>query len=131
MTAIINIDDEWSSYLIDKQDDVSSDEENTNTNDNNDNNNNNYEHNQRIIFNEPVPEPTDIYISTKSKIAYLTQPVDLKIFWNIPVISYATAENGVIKKQIKINSTTPEELDLLQQRLQSELYYEQHIMSHI
>ena len=30
MTAIMNIDDEWSSYLIDKQEDVSSDEENTN-----------------------------------------------------------------------------------------------------
>jgi hypothetical protein len=125
MTTIINIDDEWSSYLIDKQEDTSSDEENTN------NNNIEYEHNQEIIFNEPVPEPTDIYISTKSKIAYLTQPVDLKIFWEIPVISYATAKNGVIKKQIKINSTTPEELNLLQDRLKSELYYEQRIMAHI
>jgi len=126
MTAIMNIDDEWSSYLIDKQEDVSSDEENTNNNSNECN-----DYSEELFMNESVPEPTDIYISTKSKIAYLTQPVDLKIFWDIPVIPYATANNGVIKKQIKINSKTPEELEFLQQRLQSELYYEQHIMSHI
>jgi hypothetical protein len=128
MTAIMNIDDEWSSYLIDKQEDISSDEENIN------NNNNDYEYNEyseEIFTNETVPEPTEIYISTKSKIAYLTEPIDLKIFWDIPVIPYATANNGVIKKQIKINSKTPEELEFLQERLQSELYYEQHIMSHI
>jgi len=122
----MNIDDEWSSYLIDKQEDVSSDEENTNNNSNECN-----DYSEELFMNESVPEPTDIYISTKSKIAYLTQPVDLKIFWDIPVIPYATANNGVIKKQIKINSKTPEELEFLQQRLQSELYYEQHIMSHI
>jgi len=78
-----------------------------------------------------VPEPTDIYISTKSKIAYLTQPVDLNIFWNIPVISYYSPQNGVIKKQIKINSKTHEELEFVQQRLQKEILVEQHIMSHI
>ena len=122
MTAIMNIDDEWSSYLIDKQEDVSSDEENTNNNSNECN-----EYSEELFMNESVPEPTEIYISTKSKIAYLTQPVDLKIFWDIPVIPYATANNGVIKKQIKINSKTPEELEFLQQRLQSELYYEQRL----
>ena len=127
MTAIMNIDDEWSSYLIDKQEDVSSDEENINTNNSNECN----EYSEELFMNEPVPEPTEIYISTKSKIAYLTEPIDLKIFWDIPVIPYATANNGVIKKQIKINSKTPEELEFLQERLQSELYYEQHIMSHI
>lgn len=81
--------------------------------------------------NIAIPEPSDIYISTKSKIAYLTDPIDLKIFWDIPVISYATAKNGVIKKQIKFNSKTPEELNIIQERLQKELYYEEHVMSHI
>lgn len=126
MTEIMNIDDEWSSYLIDKEEDISSDEENTNNNFNECNN-----YSEELLTNETVPEPTEIYISTKSKIAYLTEPIDLKIFWDIPVISYATAKNGVIKKQIKINSKTPEELEFLQERLQNELYYEQHIMSHI
>jgi hypothetical protein len=77
------------------------------------------------------PEPTPIYISTKSKIAYLQNPVDLSIFWNIPVISYSTPSNGVIKKQIKFNSKTPEELNLIQDKLKKELYFEEHVMSHI
>jgi len=84
-----------------------------------------------VINNAEVPEPSEIYISTKSKIAYLTEPVDLKIFWDIPVIPYSTASNGVIKKQIKFNSKTPEELNIIQQKLQKELYYEEHVMSHI
>jgi hypothetical protein len=81
--------------------------------------------------NVAIPEPSDIYISTKSKIAYLTDPIDLKIFWDIPIIPYATAKNGVIKKQIKFNSKTLEELNIIQERLQTELYYEEHVMSHI
>ena len=78
-----------------------------------------------------VPEPTDIYISTKSKIAYLVQPVNLSIFWDIPVISYCSPQNGVIKKQLKINSKTPEELEAVQQRLKNEILVDQHVISHI
>lgn len=77
------------------------------------------------------PEPGELYISTKSKIAYLEQPIDLKIFWEIPVIPYATMDNGVLKKQIKINSKTPEELNEITQKLQKELYYKEHIITHI
>ena len=88
-------------------------------------------HTNNNSSNVTIPEPSDIYISTKSKIAYLTDPIDLKIFWDIPVIPYATAKNGVIKKQIKFNSKTPEELNIIQERLQKELYYEEHVMSHI
>ena len=78
-----------------------------------------------------MPEPTPIYISTKSKIAYLTDPVDLKIFWDIPVMPYATPSNGVIKKQIKFNSKTPEELNIIQEKLKPELYYDEFVMTHI
>lgn len=81
--------------------------------------------------NAVVPEPTPIYISTKSKIAYLTDMIDLNIFWKIPVIPYATPSNGVIKKQIKFNSKTQEELNIIQSKLQNELYYEEQIMTHI
>ena len=128
MNTNTNIDDEWSSFLTSKQDDESSDDE---TNLQTELNEKCEKNDSPILSYETVPEPTDIYISTKSKIAYLAQPVDLKIFWDIPVISYSTPENGVIKKQIKINSKTQEELDFLQKRLQSELYFEEHIMSHI
>jgi hypothetical protein len=104
---------------------------NTNANKNTNNKNINANTNAHANSTTTIPEPTEIYISTKSKIAYLTEPVDLKIFWDIPVIPYATASNGVIKKQIKFNSKTPEELNIIQEKLQKELYYDEHVMSHI
>lgn len=156
MTTLQNIDDEWSNFLTNKQDVSLSDDENNNLNDDldynlDDDNQNqsdkewndfnisddlihlshNLELNTTVSSELAVPEPTNIYISTKSKIAYLVQPVDLNIFWKIPVISYSTPQNGVIKKQIKINSKTPEELEFVQQRLQGEMLVDQHIMSHI
>ena len=36
------------------------------------------------------PKSCDIYISTKTKIAYLNQPIDIyNIFWEIPIIPYS------------------------------------------
>jgi TATA-box binding protein (TBP) (component of TFIID and TFIIIB) len=128
-TTINNIDDEWSNFITNNYDDNSSTDEENNLHD--EFNEKNIELNSTEIYQGIAPEPTPIYISTKSKIAYLEQPVDLRIFWKIPVISYATPENGVIKKQIKINSKTPEELLEIQSRLTKELYFEEHIMSHI
>jgi len=124
-----NMDDEWSSFLTHKYDDTLSDDEKNNTLD--EFNDKNDEFNSTETFDGDAPEPTDIYISTKSKIAYLEQPIDLKIFWNIPVISYSTPINGVIKKQIKLNSKSPEELRMIQKSLKKELYFEEHVMSHI
>lgn len=125
----MNLDDEWNSFISHKYNDNSSEDENNNLHDENNADSQDLKYN--CFENVPPPESTNIYISTKSKIAYLTQPVELQIFWDIPVISYSTAQNGVIKKQIKINSKTPEDLEFVQQRLQKELYYEQHIISHI
>ena len=124
-----NIDDEWCNFITNNYDDNSSVDDDNNLHD--EFNETNNELNSTENFHGIAPEPTDIYISTKSKIAYLEQPVDLRIFWNIPVIPYATPQNGVIKKQIKINSKTPEELQEIQQRLTKELYYDEHVMSHI
>jgi hypothetical protein len=125
----MNVDDEWNSFISNKYTDNSSEDENIL---HNEFNATSQELNSYNLFeNVSAPEPTEIYISTKSKIAYLTQPVELQRFWDIPIIPYSTAKNGVIKKQIKINSKTPEELDIVLQRLQKELYYEQHIISHI
>ena len=79
-----------------------------------------------------APKSTNIYISTKTKIAYLNTPIDLKlIFWQVPVIPYAKPCNGVIKKQMKFNSSTPEELKFIQDKLQDETYFEEHVITHI
>ena len=81
---------------------------------------------------EDAPKASDIYISTKSKIAYLNTEFDLKdVFWAIPVIPYAQPTNGVIKKQIKFNSSNIEELNIIHERLKSETYYEEHIITSI
>ena len=79
-----------------------------------------------------TPKASDIYISTKTKIAYLNVPIELKdVFWNIPIIPYAKPCNGVIKKQMKFNSSKTEELEFIQEKLQSETYYEENIITSI
>lgn len=78
------------------------------------------------------PEASDIYISTKTKISYLNMTIDLKkVFWNIPVISYSKPCNGVIKKQIKFNSTEKEQLDFIQNKIKNEAYVEENVIVHI
>ena len=81
---------------------------------------------------QEAPRATDIYISTKSKIAYLNQPIDLKtLFWGIKVMPYSTPANGVIKKQMKFNSLTQEELDEVQSNLTNETHYDEQVITSI
>ena len=53
------------------------------------------------------------------------------LFWQVPVIPYAKPCNGVVKKQIKFNTSTPEELKFIQDKLQYETYFEEHVITHI
>ncbi len=79
-----------------------------------------------------IPKASDIYISTKSKIAYLSHSMDLNtIFWGIKIIPYSTPEEGIIKKQMKFNSMTEEELLIIKENLKNELYYEEQIITSI
>ena len=79
-----------------------------------------------------IPKATEIYISTKSKIAYLNREIDLKaIFWEIPVIQYSMPKNGIIKKQMKFNSLQQEEVDYIKEQLKDELYYDEQIITSI
>ena len=78
-----------------------------------------------------TPKPTDIYISTKSKIAFLNQPIDLDLFWNIPIIPFHQPSNGVIKKQIKINSRSIEEVEFIESKLETIKQVDQQIISQI
>lgn len=142
MALISNIDEEWESYLSKNiKSDNAFDDSNDDSFDNDCDNHCDYEENSfnsSGILNKDncdgniAPKATNIYISTKSKIAYLNSGFDLKdIFWKIPIISYAQPENGVIKKQIKFNSTDIEELNIIQERLKHETYYEEHIITSI
>ena len=51
-------------------------------------------------LNSDAPKASSIYISTKTKIAYLNMPIDLRtIFWKVPVIPYSTPKIGIIKNK--------------------------------
>ena len=68
-----------------------------------------------------TPKCSNIYISTKTKIAYLNTTIDLfDLFWKIPITKYENPEEGVLKKQIKINSINIEEVEALEKQLASE-----------
>lgn len=138
---INNINKEWENFICSNYTNLSSDADDDDDEDNI--NLNIFDENEELIQKnscinnhlfcdslEP-PKPTDIYISTKTKIAYLNQPIDLNIFWNIPVISYANPTNGVVKKQIKINCVTMEELNAIREKLKQEIYYDEHVITSI
>lgn len=130
MTSQLNIDDEWSNFVSNMNKCDSDDESVCWSMNDEDETESTGEFGDCNIDSEP-PEPTEIYISTKTKIGYLNQPVDLQCFWDIEVMPYCCPKNGVIKKQIYLVSKTPEEIEIVESKLKDVPYYEQHIKTHI
>jgi len=133
MSTNMNIDKEWENFISSSyNDDISDDEEE-------EINNNFLKINEEFVsanismeINLETPKASNIYISTKTKIAYLSIPIDLReVFWCVPVIPYAKPCNGVIKKQMKFNSSTVEELDFIQDKIKQETYFEEHVITNI
>jgi TATA-box binding protein (TBP) (component of TFIID and TFIIIB) len=130
ITTKNTIDEEWKKFMSQNLEEQSDDE---------DINENSTEYNGDFIsanicmdLNSNAPKSSDIYISTKTKIAYLNTQINLKeIFWQIPVIPYAKPCEGIIKKQMKFNSTEKEELTYIQEKLKDIYHYEEHIITHI
>lgn len=95
-----DVNDEWKDFIID----------------NKSLQNNKINNNKKDTF---VPEFTDLYISTQTKIGFLDQCIDLNdLFWKLPIIDYKEAKEGVIKKIMKINSITPEEVNKLEENIE-------------
>jgi hypothetical protein len=84
-----------------------------------------------------VPSCSPIYISTKTKISFLNKPIDIKkVFWDIPIMPYASQCSGIIKKQIKFSCTTREELEEIEAQTKKEFdknesFIETQIIEHI
>lgn len=80
-----------------------------------------------------APTPSNIYISTKTKISYLNREIDLKnVFWKIPLVPYSVPKEGVIKKQMKFNSLEEQELEDIQNHLrETQHYHEEYIITSI
>jgi len=150
MTALNNIDEEWKNF-ISTNDDYDYDYECNNSD-------YDYDCDEKNVFKQNVeadninfvsaniidnfdfkniqekniPKANDIYISTKTKIAYLNSIINLKdMFWVIPVLKYMEPKNGVIKKQMKFNSITEEELLDIKERLKNEPHYDEQIITSI
>uniref|UniRef100_A0A6C0JDY8 Uncharacterized protein n=1 Tax=viral metagenome TaxID=1070528 RepID=A0A6C0JDY8_9ZZZZ len=84
------------------------------------------------VIPKDIPVCDDLYISTKTKVLFLNQPIDIQgIFWKIPIIEYGMAKDGVIKKQIKIVSKTPEEFEEYQLKKQNVKYFTENIIKQI
>lgn len=112
----MDLDQEWMSYLS-----------------------NSLEYNSESVRSESyknnhlnTPKCSELYISTKTIIGYLTSSIKLiSSFWDIPILEYSTKENGVIKKQMKFNSSTHNEVDAIQEKCKSYCYVNEHMIQHI
>jgi len=84
------------------------------------------------VVQSGLPICEDLYISTKTKVLFLNQPVDIHgVFWKIPINEYWRPMDGVVKKQMKIVSKTPEEYEEYRQKLQDVPYYVENIIKQI
>tara|TARA_Y100000780_G_C13692615_1_gene420170 strand:+ start:3606 stop:4688 length:1083 start_codon:yes stop_codon:yes gene_type:complete len=89
------------------------------------------------ITNETVDSSVKIvcsplYISTKTKIAFLNTTVNIpELFWKIPIIPYYKPSNGVIKKQVKMTCLSHEETNELNNKARKEFNCEQTVISHL
>jgi len=78
------------------------------------------------------PEPSPIYISTKTIIAFLDQPLELTpLFWAVAVLPYNTPREGVVKKQMKFNCATPSEVADIEAQVAACPYAYSSIIAHV
>lgn len=109
-----NIDDEWSNYL--ETNEIQEDHIYVKLN----------------RMDNTCPIPTDLYISTKSVINYLNNPIDINnLFWKIHISPYSTPGECIIKKQIKFTFLTQIQLDIMEEQLKNEVYVDTQIIHSI
>jgi hypothetical protein len=93
---------------------------------------NNYLTDFKDLSDKNIPKATDIYISTKTKIAYLNTSIDLnELFWNIPIIPYHKQQEGIVKKQMKFNFTDEESVNNMSKRLENLSNVDEQIINRI
>jgi len=79
-----------------------------------------------------VPLSSDIYVSTTTKTASICSSFDLStLFWEVPIMPYVSPKEGVVKKQMKINSTSVDDIELISEKLKNTMYYKELIITKI
>ena len=85
-----------------------------------------------ISDKDNIPKSNNLYISTQTIISFLNTEIDLKdVFWRLPIMPYHVPKEGIIKKQIKFNSQTKEELEYINHKKIGYEYVDEYIISHI
>lgn len=127
MDNICNIDDDWVNFcegvetFEDDDDTINRSKEEV------------YHHE----YEEILPKCGSLYISTQTKISYLSHKINLaEVFWKVPVMPYQIPKVGVVKKQMKFNSTCHKELQTINENIQTTCctetqHIEQYVMTHI
>ena len=140
------IDSDWLKYLNNDNDNDDNHDNDNDDNHDNDNNNNNYT-NQNDVNNNNIDIKdndiniksnsinkannlsqnnifSDIYISTKTKIGYLDQEINIyDVFWKINLLNYHELKEGFVKKQIKMSFYNKEEVEECNNKLKNYSYY--------
>jgi TATA-box binding protein (TBP) (component of TFIID and TFIIIB) len=120
----MDLEDEWENFF-----------ENSNTSTCENLYENNLDNQINRVSEIDIPKSTDIYISTKTKICYLSQSIDLfKIFWKLQMIQYYEDKEGIIKKQMKFNSLTKETYQDTLEHVEKEKkdnYVEETLIQHV
>ena len=79
-----------------------------------------------------VPKCSDIYISTKTKISFLNREIDLNyLFWLLPIKKYHIQEEGIVKKQMKFQSLSKEQLEEILEKTDKYYYYKSDVLCNI
>lgn len=136
-----SVDLEWSQFIMNQTiDDVPIVCSKTEVRKDNDTNKDNHTIHKKTnnIDNEDADQPREmpvcdeLYISTKTKVLFLNQEIDIHtVFWKIPIIEYSQPKEGILKKQMKIVSKTPEEYEEYKKKLEGIPYYREHIIKQI
>lgn len=81
---------------------------------------------------QSMPVASELYISTKTIICYLNTSLDINsIFWKIPILPYYVADNGVLKKEIKLTTNKKEDLEKILKKMDSMNNVKNHIITNI
>lgn len=113
------VDDEWDQFITSDETNIFKSSDNIDNENINDNNND-------------IPICQELYISTKTKVLFLNNTIDINtIFWKLPIIDYGAPVNGIIKKQMKIISNNIDELNEYKNKLINVNYFNEHIIKQI
>jgi len=119
-----SVDDEWLQYLSNQHQSVNENKKPVEMKRNDDSTTNPVDTN--------MPKCDDLYISTKTKVLFLNQEIDIQhVFWEIPIVEYWRPMIGVIKKQMKIVSKTEEEYTEYKKKLENIDYYNENVIKQI